>query len=88
MKSIEEWRRTLEPAIADATYEEKRCLLRGLVLKVTCFRKDHEHRYYVDWDLAGLDEKLRSLLPSLTRARELRRSCAGRLPRRVRKLHR
>jgi hypothetical protein len=39
MKSIEEWRRTLEPVIADATYEEKRFLLRGLGLKVTCFRK-------------------------------------------------
>jgi hypothetical protein len=66
MRSIEEWSRTLEPASAEATYEEKRFLLRGLGLKVTCFRKDHDPRYYVDWNLAGLDEKLRSLLPSLT----------------------
>src|SRR5262249_33252884 len=47
IKSIEEWYQTLESAIAESTYEEKRFLLRGLGLKVTCYRKDRDWRYYV-----------------------------------------
>jgi hypothetical protein len=66
LRTIEDWCVALGPAIAEATYEEKRYLIRGLKTKVTCFRRTHDPYYIVEWDLAGLHETLRHLLPRLT----------------------
>lgn len=66
LQSVEQWCTALGPEIEQATYEEKRYLLRGLKTKVTCYRADHAPHYLVEWDLAGLREPLRKLLPPLT----------------------
>jgi DNA invertase Pin-like site-specific DNA recombinase len=66
LQSVEQWCAALGPEIEQATYEEKRYLLRGLKTKVTCYRADHTPHFVADWDLAGLRESLRKLLPPLT----------------------
>ncbi|MBA2682794.1 MAG: recombinase family protein [Ktedonobacteraceae bacterium] len=66
IQTIEDWCQALGPEIMEASYEEKRYLLRGLKTKVTCYRADHDPRYLVEWDLAHLHEPLRKLLPNLT----------------------
>lgn len=66
LDTVEQWAKELGSAIADATYEEKRYLLRGLRARVTCYRADHDPHFLVEWDLAGLREVYHHLLPALT----------------------
>jgi site-specific DNA recombinase len=66
LKTVEDWCEVLGPEIQLASYEERRYLLRGLKTKVTCYKLDHDPRYFIDWDLARLHSSLRQLLPKLT----------------------
>jgi hypothetical protein len=66
LRSIEEWSSALGAAMADASHEEKRFLIRGLKTRVTCYSTHHDPRYIIEFDLAKLRESLRQLLPRLT----------------------
>lgn len=59
-------RQVIMQKIIQASYEERRYLLRGLKTKVTCYKTGHDPRYVIEWDMARLQEPLRNLLPNFT----------------------
>jgi hypothetical protein len=68
--SIEEWIGAIGSSLQETTYDERRQLLRAIDLKVTVYRKDHEPRYVIRFDLAAMSEQYPDLpaldLPTIT----------------------
>jgi hypothetical protein len=66
LRLIQEWCAGVGEEMAQASYEEKHFLLRGLRVKVTCYRSDHTPRYSLQWDVGGLRPALQQLVQPLT----------------------
>src|SRR5262249_34891081 len=68
-RSIEDWCGMMGPVLSEATCEERRFLMRGLAVRVECYRQEHTPRYTIAWIVAGLKPQLRGLdLPRFTDA--------------------
>jgi site-specific DNA recombinase len=54
LASIEQWSQAFSETFPELTFEEKRQLFHTLRLRVRIFKRGHEPRYIVEFDLAGL----------------------------------